>query len=162
MTRTNQDKLQEIIEGAKKETLHDRLAQLAQDAIFVQDARNISGVIHALDRTMSKIADISRANCTGTDWLNKHPIIVLFADKLASMAGVQGISSESQTAYGRAYDACRDMAGIDEKGETLCPACQSSYSTIGSEGVRQSKCVMCGNVFDPHTKEDVDAEHQTA
>ena len=65
----------------------------------VQDASNLSGVVHSFAAMMCKILDESRARHKGTDWANHHPIAVLFADKVAHLTGTQGDMSHVFDAY---------------------------------------------------------------
>jgi len=76
-----------------------------QDAIFVQDACNLSGVVRAWSRLVGKIWEDAELMGKGTDWVNKHPINVLFASKVASLTGCE-IPSE----FSKAYDCCVEKA----------------------------------------------------
>jgi len=60
------------------------------DAYNVQSACNLSGVVHSFAAMMVKILAESRVHNKGTDWANRHPIAILFADKVASLTGTQG------------------------------------------------------------------------
>ena len=81
--------------------MNTELKKAAQDALAVQDACNLSGVVHAFSRAMTVI----RENTNGTDEANRHPIAVLFADKIADLTGRPGVDG-----YGQAYSACSDLA----------------------------------------------------
>jgi hypothetical protein len=59
--------------------------ETAQQALDVQDACNLSGVVHAFSRAMSVLWEEAHRTGQGTDWVNKHPIVTLFIDKLASL-----------------------------------------------------------------------------
>lgn len=63
------------------------LKELAQEALNVQDASNLSGVVHAFSRAMTDL----RGNLpnASTEALNHHPVSVLFADKIAHLTGTQ-------------------------------------------------------------------------
>ncbi len=61
-----------------------------RESYQVQDACNLSGVVHSFAAMMAKILAESRARKKGTDWANQHPIAVLFADKIASLTRTQG------------------------------------------------------------------------
>ena len=73
------------------------------DAIAVQDACNLSGVVHSFSNIVSRLWDEARVTGEGTDWVNQHPICVLFADKIASLTrvGVDDIEG-----YTQAYNIC--------------------------------------------------------
>lgn len=57
-----------------------------KEALLVQDACNLSGVVNSFCEILSWLWDTARAEHRGTDWVNTHPICVLFADKIASLA----------------------------------------------------------------------------
>ena len=56
------------------------LKQLAQEAIAVQNACNLSGVVHGFSRAISEL----RQNLpnAGTEQINRHPICVLWGSKI--------------------------------------------------------------------------------
>lgn len=76
-----------------------------QDAIDVQNACNLSGVVHSFSRVISKVWDEAHANGQGTDYVNRHPIAVMYASKIASLTG-----SEIDGEFSKAYQACQDGA----------------------------------------------------
>lgn len=78
------------------------LQKAAKDALTVQDACNLSGVVHAFARAMTVI----RESTPGTEDANRHPVAVLFADKIMDLVGRPDLS-----AYGKAYDSCKEIAG---------------------------------------------------
>ena len=79
------------------------LKELAQDALDVQSASNLSGVVKGFDRAIadlrSHIPDIS------TDKLNVHPICILWASKIASLT-----QCETGLNFTHAYDWVYDMS----------------------------------------------------
>ncbi len=74
-------------------------------AIDVQNACNLSGVVHTFSRAMAHIWFEARKEGKGTDWVNSHPIAVLYSSKVASLTG-----SHDSVQFSRAYDICRDKA----------------------------------------------------
>lgn len=76
-----------------------------QDAIDVQDACNLSGVVHSFSRVMPKLWEEAHAADLGTDYVNRHPIAVMYASKIASLTG-----SEIDGEFSKAYQACQDGA----------------------------------------------------
>jgi hypothetical protein len=82
------------------------LKELAQEAIDVQDACNLSGVVHGWHRAMEDLCDILRDS--GTDGRNTHPINQMWASKCHDLARM-GTSDWEQ--YSKAYDACKKLAG---------------------------------------------------
>ena len=62
--------------------------QLANEAIQVQDACNLSGVIHSFSNTIREVRELLENEGTlSTDIVNKHPICVLYSSKIASLTG---------------------------------------------------------------------------
>ena len=85
------------------------LKQLAQEAIDVQDACNLSGVVHGWHRAMEDLFTIFRD--TNTYDRNTHPINQLWASKCHDLARM-GMSDYEQ--FSKAYDACKKLAAEGE------------------------------------------------
>lgn len=76
------------------------LAELAQEALDVQDACNLSGVAQAFGRAMSGLC----SHVPNTSTRNTHPIAVLWADKIAHLTGTQNLANDSvMAAYSAIY-----------------------------------------------------------
>lgn len=75
--------------------------ELYQEALDVQDACNLSGVVHSFDRAVSELWGIAFAKGEGTHWVNTHPVCRLYIDKLRSLAELD--DSTLSEAYGRAH-----------------------------------------------------------
>ncbi len=75
-------------------------------AIDAQDACNLSGIVHSFSDVINKIWATARALECGTDWVNQHPISVLYSDKIASLSG----SNAGLSAFSTAYDVCKREA----------------------------------------------------
>lgn len=82
------------------------MKELAQEAIDVQDACNLSGVVHAFSRAMTCLCEMGM----GTNERNTHPIAVLFSDKIASLTG-----SAAGLAFSDAYGWAQEQASFTEK-----------------------------------------------
>ncbi len=80
------------------------IKELAQEAIDVQDACNLSGVVFSFARAMTDMCE----HVSGTDARNTHPICVLWADKIAHLTGTQGLGND---AVMKAYDEVYKLAG---------------------------------------------------
>lgn len=80
----------------------EALKRAAQDAMTVQDACNLSGVVHAFARAMTAVREATN----GTSEANQHPIAVMFADKIMDLVGRPNFED-----YGKAYDTCKELAG---------------------------------------------------
>lgn len=91
------------------------LRQLAKEALDVQNACNLSGVVHSFSRAMTKLSEAG----FDTDAKNKHPLAVLYSNKIASLTG-----SESVLQFSKAYNWASDMAqGVEAP---PCPDCQEA------------------------------------
>lgn len=82
-----------------------------RDAFWSQDAVNGGALVRAFGEVIRKIQAESHELGKGTDWVNKHPIVVLYVTQLAHLAGgyVEWPSGE----WGKAYEEAREKAGID-------------------------------------------------
>lgn len=72
-----------------------------QDALMVQDAANLSGVVHSFSEVVSKIWKEGLDRGHGTKYVNHHPITILYADKIADLSG-----SKDFKVYTAAYQKC--------------------------------------------------------
>jgi len=80
--------------------MKNEIRKLAKDAILVQDACNLSGVVHGFSRAMTALREALPE--AGTDEINRHPISVLYSSKIASLTG-----SESMGDFSKAYEWAR-------------------------------------------------------
>ena len=77
------------------------MKELAKEALQVQDACNLCGVAQGFARCMSDLLK----HDLGTDAANKHPIAMLWADKIAHLTGTQSLGNEAvMQAYTRVHD----------------------------------------------------------
>jgi len=76
-----------------------------QKALLVQDACNLSGVIHSFSEIVSRIWEEAHTKGQGTEYVNTHPICKLYADKIADLARVRDVS-----AYVQAYKECESKS----------------------------------------------------
>jgi hypothetical protein len=82
------------------------IRMLCAQAVAVQDACNLSGVVFDFAKAMQVICDESNRLNKGTDWKNRHPVAVLFSSKIASLT-----HSEGGLEFGYAYDVCKKVIG---------------------------------------------------
>jgi len=83
------------------------IKQLAKEALDVQDACNLSGVVHSFSTVCTELRDIMREEGKfSTDNFNRHPIVIMYSSKIASLCG-----SESAVEFSRAYGWVKDIAG---------------------------------------------------
>jgi hypothetical protein len=61
--------------------------ELITEAVQVQDACNLSGVVFSFARAMERLCVLSRENGGGTEWRNKHTVCKLYADKILHLCG---------------------------------------------------------------------------
>ena len=81
------------------------IADLAREALLVQDACNLSGVAHGFARAMGALSDMD----LNTETKNTHPIAILWADKIAHLTGTQSLGNDKVM---EAYTVVSRMAGI--------------------------------------------------
>jgi hypothetical protein len=70
-----------------------------QDALHAQSACNLSGIVHSFSETLTRIWEEANENGKGTDWVNKHPICILFAEQISHLA---------KGDYFDAYKVCKE------------------------------------------------------
>ncbi len=86
------------------------LVELAREALAVQDACNLFGVVRSYARALSRLWSLLPE--AGTEAINRHPIAQLWADKCAHLTGTQ------RTGWAvEAYEATRQLA--EERSEAL-------------------------------------------
>jgi hypothetical protein len=85
------------------------IQDLAKEALQVQDACNLSGVVHGFSRAVTELREILRA--TGgdlsTDAVNQHPICKMWASKIHDLARM-GLGDTD--AFGNAMRLCFKLA----------------------------------------------------
>lgn len=80
------------------------LAQLAGEALDVQNACNLSGVAISFAQAMRDLCE----HVPDTRARNTHPIVILWIDKMASLAGIQYLGHDRTM---EAYTECNRLAG---------------------------------------------------
>lgn len=87
------------------------LQQAAQTALDVQNAVNLSGVLHSLDEIVRDVLwSEARKQGRGTEYVNTHPIVTLFLHKLTSLNGCECFCSECIASYSRANAEVEKLA----------------------------------------------------
>ncbi len=82
--------------------------EMAQEALAVQDACNLSGVVHAFSTIITEVRTrLESEGKGGTNAVNTHPVCVLFSDKVAHLTGTQCLGHED--ACGEAYSWAHDL-----------------------------------------------------
>jgi hypothetical protein len=101
------------------------MQQLAQEAIDVQDACNLSGVAHGLSRAVTALWDLSGQKgvhfgpVMSVQEINQHPIVKMWVSKLHDLARL-GFSDAVE--YAEAYEKCRELAASCNCGDAACAA----------------------------------------
>lgn len=81
------------------------LKQLAQDAIDVQSACNLSGVVHGFSRAITDLREaLSAEGISSTEAINTHPIAVMWADKVGTLTCCM-------SGFSKSYEAVKELAG---------------------------------------------------
>ena len=75
-------------------------AEWAKEALQVQDACNLSGVVHSFARILGEMVESGM----DTDTYNRHPVSILFARKISSLTGAYADDDVN-----KAWDTCEDM-----------------------------------------------------
>ncbi len=82
------------------------MQDLAKEAYQVQNACNLAGVIKGMDRAMMDLRRLEPS--LGTSAYNTHPLMVMWADKIASLTG----SQTDTHAVMRAYNWCGEQGAF--------------------------------------------------
>lgn len=85
------------------------LAEAAKAALQVQDACNIGGVSIAFRHAVQAVLNEAQRTGKGTDWVNAHPILILFYDKMMDMG-----KRLDAMRYSWAADICEKIAAGQE------------------------------------------------
>jgi hypothetical protein len=91
---------------AERQQLNERMARHCRTAMTVQDACNLSAVVHSMDEIMSDLWAMARALGQGTAWVNQHPICRLYASKIAHLTGMFACAS-TLTFHAEAEELCQ-------------------------------------------------------
>ena len=101
------------------------IKQLAQEALDVQDACNLSGVVHSFARSLGALRDALAANGdrVSTSAINAHPIAKVWADKIAHLTQTQsGAFGDIHHAYGVVHELANAPDPIDRGPAHGCAA----------------------------------------
>jgi len=88
------------------------LQQAARTALEVQDAVNLSGILHTFtDIVTNVIWPEARRQGGGTAYVNQHAIVTLFLHKLTSLNGCECFCSQCIGSFSRATAEVERIAG---------------------------------------------------
>jgi hypothetical protein len=87
------------------------IQEAARTAITVQDAVNLSGVLHSFSEIVTEVIwPEARKQGKGTDFVNRHPIVTLFLSKLASLNGTDCLCTHCLARFSDANRECESIA----------------------------------------------------
>jgi hypothetical protein len=84
------------------------LQQAARVAIDMQNACNLSGLVHDFPNLLRPVWNEAHRLNKGTDYVNTHPIIVMVISKLCDLT--RYTYGNEQDNFGKAYEACKALA----------------------------------------------------
>jgi hypothetical protein len=94
------------MENELPESLREKLKDVAKNAIFAQDACNLSGVVRSFARDTEVLWEVARLLNEGTEFVNRHPVSVLYSNKISALSG-----SEDFETFSKAYSEAKVLAG---------------------------------------------------
>lgn len=95
-----------------EQAARNKIREYAQSALDSQSACNLSGIIHSWSRILGFLWEYSRIfNKPGTEWVNNHPINVLFITQACHLSGA-GLPSGDR--YFKAHEHCEILAKGEE------------------------------------------------
>lgn len=85
------------------------MADLAREAMQVQDACNLSGVVHSFAKTLDRLRRLLDESSEGFSQsrFHGHPIVTLWVSKISDLT--VGTGTDYAT-FGTAYDAVKALA----------------------------------------------------
>ena len=89
------------------------MKELAQEALDIQSASNLSGVVHAFSRDITDLrAHLEKefGDKFSTNILNEHYISVLFSTQIAHLTRTSATGCEDIKLYNDAFDWCAKEA----------------------------------------------------
>lgn len=93
------------------------LQQLAREALDVQDACNLSGVVLGFGRSIVRLRRLlEEEGKGGTPATNLHPISQLWADKIASLTRTQFDNSWATDAYRLVHEMAEQVLEVSRAG----------------------------------------------
>jgi hypothetical protein len=87
------------------------LRELALEVVRIQDACNLSGVVHAFSRAVTVMRQDFGMD---TPTCNRHPITILYLDKLNQLAGIQPDSFHEKDYWNKVGNALIECTKLTE------------------------------------------------
>lgn len=95
--------------AAERNNTHRTYKEAATEAVMVQDACNMGGVSISFRQAVQAVQRQAHLLGKGTHWVRRHPILVLFIDKMNDLCG-----RPDSMDYVRASDQCEAIARGEE------------------------------------------------
>lgn len=114
------------------------------DALQVQDASNMSGILWAYHRALTEIIEEDAPKVRGSGfymnpWFAFHPALVLFQSKIMDLGQLFGATVGSIN-YGNAYDLAKVIEAYPDS--EVCPGC---HQPIEAAVKTMKVCCCCEN-----------------
>ena len=87
------------------------MRSIYENALQVQDACNLSGVVHSFSKDISLVWEEVKKFGGGTEEVNKHPVCILYATQIAHLVGFAGGSLDQ---YQHAHAACEHRVKVSD------------------------------------------------
>lgn len=83
-----------------------------KNALDIQDACNSCGVIQQFAKDVKKLFDEARELGEGTDYVNQHPVVILYLDKLCDLARYRDYREDKTMTqiFSEAFNICWNKA----------------------------------------------------
>lgn len=101
---------------------------LAQEVLGALDACNLSGVVHSFAHACTCLRH--HYSNLGTEFINTHPICILYSVKIAGLTGREDLSSEALDRFSVAYAAVKQLARGTGRWTCAFPARHTTDSYI--------------------------------
>jgi hypothetical protein len=75
-----------------------------QEALDIQNACNLSGLVHSFPEVIAAVWDEAHERGEGTAYVNRHPLVKLWLDKLCDLAGLSVSQAPVLAAYREATE----------------------------------------------------------
>ena len=81
-----------------------------RDAIAVQSACSLSGIVNSLNAVLPKIWNEARSKNQGTDYVAHHPIVLMYTTQILYLSFGALLPVEALNTYDKAYTHCREQS----------------------------------------------------
>jgi len=93
-------------EHLKVKKIMRTIKDIAAEALYIQDAVNLSAVVHAFERAITDVKQIMReqGKTLSTMQICEHPIFILYASKISSLT-----YCDNPSVFSKAYNCVKDL-----------------------------------------------------